>query len=174
MIDALPNGDYTLHLSGPDGLTDLAGNPLVGNDTVTGDYVVHFSVNGPNRGTPGNPTLWTSTAATDPNNPQQMGVLFPMELQNTVTIDRELGSDTNSQTTAADYYEITVLQSHPYEFILTEPTGLAEDAAPTIWLNGVRQATIPQGASGVLANLDPGTYVIGVDWSGLGRRQLSA
>ncbi len=51
MIDALPNGAYTLHLSGPNGLTDLAGNPLVGNDPATGDYLVPFTVNGPARHT---------------------------------------------------------------------------------------------------------------------------
>src|SRR5262249_28445638 len=32
MLDALPNDVYQLHLSGPHGLTDGAGNPLVGND----------------------------------------------------------------------------------------------------------------------------------------------
>ncbi len=32
LLDALPDGDYQLHLSGADGLADLGGNPLVGND----------------------------------------------------------------------------------------------------------------------------------------------
>jgi hypothetical protein len=121
MIDVLPNGNYTLHLSGPNGLADFAGNQLVGNDPVTGDYLVHFSVNGPQRGTPGNPTLWSSQAVTDSQNPQPIGVLYPLELQKTVTIDRQLGSDSTAQTTAADYYEITVLQSQTYGFVLSNP-----------------------------------------------------
>ena len=45
MLDGLPNGSYTLHLSGPGGLTDLGGNPLPGNDP-SGDYVIPFTVAG--------------------------------------------------------------------------------------------------------------------------------
>jgi hypothetical protein len=166
LIDALPNGNYTWHLSGPNGLDDFAGNPLVGNDPVSGDYLVHFTVDAPPRGTPGNPTLWESQDVTDPQNPQTIGPLFPMELQNGVVIDRAPGQDTTAQKSAADYYEITVLQSRQYLFTLSNITGLGEGTAPTIWLDGVQQATIPQGANGSLAQLDPGTYVIGVDWSG--------
>ena len=33
MLDGLANGSYALHLSGPGGLTDLGGNPMVGNDS---------------------------------------------------------------------------------------------------------------------------------------------
>jgi hypothetical protein len=43
MADRLPAGSYALHLSGPLGLTDLAGNPLVGNDP-SGDFVIQFRV----------------------------------------------------------------------------------------------------------------------------------
>ena len=43
MQDALANGKYVLHFSGVGGLTDLAGNPLAGNDP-SGDYVVPFTV----------------------------------------------------------------------------------------------------------------------------------
>ena len=43
LLDALPDGDYQLHLSGAAGLADLGGNPLVGNDP-SGDYVVPFTV----------------------------------------------------------------------------------------------------------------------------------
>ena len=45
MLDGLPNGSYALHLSGPGGLTDLGGNPLVGNDP-SGDYVIPFHGHG--------------------------------------------------------------------------------------------------------------------------------
>ena len=43
MLDRLPHGINHLHLSGSLGLTDLAGNPLVGNDpSPLSDYVVSF------------------------------------------------------------------------------------------------------------------------------------
>src|SRR5205814_9612813 len=41
MVDALPRGSYELHLSGPLGLTDLAGNRLASNDP-SGDQVTRF------------------------------------------------------------------------------------------------------------------------------------
>ena len=77
MLDRLANGAYTLHLSGPDGLDDLAGNPLVGNDPG-GDYVVPFQVNASECGVGGNPLVWSDQ---EPNNetqnPQGLGVFFP-------------------------------------------------------------------------------------------------
>ena len=89
LLDALPTGDYTLHLSGPLGLADLAGNPLVGNDP-SGDYAVSFSVQGPPRGTPGNPTAWLTQEPNDtPQQPQVLGTLLPMELVNGVTVTRD-------------------------------------------------------------------------------------
>src|SRR5205814_689833 len=134
-----------------------------GNDPTTGDYLVHFTVAAPDRGTVGNPSLWESQEPNDSlGQPQPIGVLFPLELQNTVTIERSapaLPQDT------ADYYQIDILQSENYLFVLSNPAGLPDDAAPTIWAGGVQQATLSQGAHGVTAHLDPGTYVIGVDWS---------
>ena len=46
MLDGLANGSYALHLSGPGGLTDFGGNPLVGNDP-SGDDVIPFTSRGP-------------------------------------------------------------------------------------------------------------------------------
>ena len=51
MLDGLANGSYALHLSGPGGLTDLGGNPIVGNDP-SGDYVIPFQVQGPDAASP--------------------------------------------------------------------------------------------------------------------------
>ncbi len=56
LLDALPDGNYQLHLSGAAGLTDLGGNPLVGNDP-SGDYVVPFTVDAPRAATGG--TRWS-------------------------------------------------------------------------------------------------------------------
>ena len=95
MLDGLPNGSYTLHLSGPGGLTDLGGNPLVGNDP-SGDYVIPFPVQGPDRGISGNMTDgYSIVSQAGQGVPQDLGVLFPDELQAGVTILRypESGTD---------------------------------------------------------------------------------
>ncbi len=49
MLDALPDGEYRLHLSGAAGLVNMAGIPLAGN-VSSGDYVVPFSVDAPRAG----------------------------------------------------------------------------------------------------------------------------
>ncbi len=78
MLDALPNGDYELHLSGAAGLADLGGNELVGNDPSCGDYVVPFTVDAPARGTAGNPLEWNDQEPNDNiNDPQDLGVPLP-------------------------------------------------------------------------------------------------
>jgi len=168
LLAALPNGAYAWHLSGPKGLTDLGGNALVGNDQASGDYLVHFTVEAPPRGTPGEPTLWN---AQEPNDtlaqPQVIGALFPLELANTVTIRRAAAPEgIPVQQDVADYYQITVLQPQTYFFGLNNIVGLPRDAVPKIWRDGVLKATYVQGLHGVTAVLDPGTYVIEIDLSG--------
>ena len=166
LIDALPNGSYTLDLSGPNGLDDLGGNPLVGNDPASGDYLVPFTIAAPPRGTPGDSTTWLAQEPNDdPDNPQQLGTLFPVELSNTVTISHPSSTGPTDLTDTADYYEISVLETQNYLFTLTNLTNLPEDVTPTIWADGVQEATIPQGSNAVFVSLNPGTYVIGVDWS---------
>jgi len=85
MYDALPNGVNQLHLSGPRGLTDGAGNPLAGN-SAGGDYVISFTVQGPARGSPGDPLTWVV------QDQRNLGVLFPLELQQGVTLQRRFWS----------------------------------------------------------------------------------
>src|SRR5262249_15801253 len=60
LLDRLPNGVNELHLSGALGLADLAGNALLGSDAhdATSDYVVRFTVQGPQAGSTGTPLLW--------------------------------------------------------------------------------------------------------------------
>ncbi|HEX5273408.1 MAG TPA: hypothetical protein VFW33_23085, partial [Gemmataceae bacterium] len=101
MLDRLPAGGYQLHLSGPAGLADLAGNPLAGNDPG-GDYVVPFTVSG--TGVP---------APTDPAAPQELGVLFPHDLQ---------GSG-YPITGAAGSYRFEVLQGLDY-FLIPDTPGV--------------------------------------------------
>jgi hypothetical protein len=162
MLDALPNGSYTLHLSGPDGLTDLAGNAIVGNDP-SGDYVVHFTVAGPQRGTPGDPTAWVSQEPNDGlADPQILGLLFPDELANTVTVRRPGGPASDT----ADYYQFTLLQTHDYFFSLPQVTGSA--ATLSLWSGNTPVTLAPQMDGSFEAHLQPGTYVVGVSWSGSG------
>ena len=88
MLDGLANGSYALHLSGPGGLADFGGNPLVGNDP-SGDELIPFVVDGPDRAVSGNMTDgYSITSETTQENPQPIGVLFPDELQAGVTITR--------------------------------------------------------------------------------------
>jgi len=120
MLDDLANGSYALHLSGPGGLTDFGGNPIVGNDP-SGDYVIPFTVQGPARGISGNMTDgYTVVSQAGQGIAQNLGVLFPDELQAGVTIIRgpESGNSLASSTTA-DEYVIQLLQSQEYSFTLS-------------------------------------------------------
>jgi hypothetical protein len=166
MLDGFPNGAYQLHLSssGPYGLADLAGNSLVGND-ASGDYVVHFSVNGPPRGTNGNPLQWYDHEPNDSvSQPQDLGVLFPHELQTGVTITRDPSRDPGTTyADTADNYRIQVLQSRDYILSLSG-SGLPAGTLPTVTdAAGNTVPTLPQGmGGGVRVTLDSGTYVVGV------------
>jgi hypothetical protein len=115
LLDPLPSGTYALHLSGANGLTDFAGNLLVGNDP-SGDYIVPFTVQAPARGTGGNPLLYTFQGApTGSVHDQSLGTLFPNELAQGVTIERAAPSSPGiGSTELKDYYRFTVLQSAPY------------------------------------------------------------
>jgi hypothetical protein len=84
MLDALPNGTYQLILAGDSGVTDFAGNPLAGNQP-DGDYVVPFVVQGPERGSDGNPLLWT---AQPPNGNPAPGCAIPARAERPRRDDR--------------------------------------------------------------------------------------
>lgn len=164
MLDALPNGANQLHLSGPLGLADLAGNPLAGNDP-SGDYVVRFTVNGPPRGTSGAPLTWTFSNPSDSaSNPTPLGVLFPRDLQSGVNVARVADSASNEAAAdVADYYQFQVLQSRPYFFNLPQTSQPGIGATLTD-ASGKSIPLLAQGnGSAYLVSLDPGTYVIRID-----------
>jgi hypothetical protein len=148
LLDALPNGDYTLHIvGGTDGVTDLAGNPLVGNDGS--DFTSHFTVEAPPRGTAGNPLLWVRQA--NPGN--DVGPLFPMELAAGVTLARPLSPETKT----TDSWSFGVLQSRRYLFTF------GAGATPGLQLqvldagnNPVPDQVLADGS--ILAALAPGSY----------------
>src|SRR5262249_47801319 len=151
MLDGLPNGTYELHLagSGTFGLVDFAGNRLVGND-ASGDYVVHFSVNGPQRGTNGNPL---QVADQEPNDsvtqPQDLGTLFPNELQSGVPITRDPSANPGTTfSDTADYYRFDVLQARDY-IVSLSGSGLPSGTLPTFTdANGNPVPALMQGNGG--------------------------
>jgi hypothetical protein len=164
LLDAVPGGAAELHLSGSGslGLTDLAGNPLVGSGDPSGDYVVDFTVGGPPRGTNGNPLLWLATTPNDTlQSPQVLGVLFPDELQSGVVVQRT--SAQPPPTNGADYFQFQVLQARQ-NFLTLTGTGLAKGALPTVTdADGNTLIGIPQGRGGAVRfDLTPGTYVVSV------------
>lgn len=176
MLDDLPDGTYELHLSGSKGLTDFAGNALVGNDP-SGDYVVTFRVRGSAVGVNGDPL---QRADQEPNNdadhPQDLGVLFPQELahvtviqngtqqidQNGVTVTRDFTADpASAPADTADFYRFQVLQDQNYVLTLNAlnlPPGLSLQF--TLW-DG-QQNVKGQGTDYFSGELAPGTYVIGI------------
>ncbi len=164
MLDGLANGTYQLHLSGSLGLTDLAGNALVGNDP-SGDYVVSFTVAGPLRGVSGDPHSWaTQVGNDDSTTPQDLGVLFPHELQSGVVVTRDFTGTTNGVADTADYYQIQVLQTQSYGVTLTGANLPAGVRVTVTDLSGnpVDYST-PDGRALQVNSLPAGTYLIRVD-----------
>jgi hypothetical protein len=165
LLDPLPNGSYTLHLvSGTSGITDFAGTPLHGNDP-SGDYVIPFSVAGPQRGSPGDPLTWIGGEANDSlANPQVIGPLFPDELstQSTVNGVAIVRNPTAGSTDTEDVYQIELTQTRQYLFYLnstTLPPGTTLDLLDAngklVTSFGINQATFPW-------ELSAGTYYLRV------------
>ncbi|HJT75630.1 MAG TPA: DVUA0089 family protein, partial [Gemmataceae bacterium] len=174
MLDALPSGSYALHLSGASGLTDFAGQPLVGNDP-SGDYVIHFQVQAAPRGTGGDPTLWTDQEPNDsPAVPQVLGTLFHSELQSRtgigVTVRRDFSQDpAGAPHDTEDNYQIQVLESHQYVLNLVPLSGsaLPEGTLPELYdASGNPVLTAFQVGGTTAVFLTPGTYTIRIaGWS---------
>ena len=168
LLDALPNGDYTWHISGANGITDLAGLPLVGNDD-SGDYVVHFSVAGLTRGSNGDPQTWiTGDANESLDAPQELGVLFPHELQSTVTLVRDTVTSAALTPDTSDYYRLEVLQTQIYFFSITNLNSATD--SPSLELidadGNVVDLVQQASTSGIQGTLPPGVYVLHVGkWS---------
>jgi methionine-rich copper-binding protein CopC len=144
MLDGLGNGSYTLHLSGPGGLADLGGNPLVGDDP-SGDDVIPFVVQGPGRTISGKMTVgYTIASQGGQADAQPIGVLFPDELQAGVTIARAPESATSPDPDSMqDEYAIQFLQNQIYAFKLS-----GNDLPPGI------QVSV-ESASGQVIDLSP-------------------
>ena len=166
MLDGLPNGALELHVSGAEGLTDLAGHPIVGND-ASGDHVLRFTVSGPARGSDGDVTTWLNQPANDSAaQPQDLGVLFPHELQAGVHFVRDAASAAASANDDGDFFRFELLQNQNYFFSLTN---LGNSAAPTIELLDINGQVVPMNTgdgSNLLGPLDRGSYTLHIGpWS---------
>jgi hypothetical protein len=171
MLDGLPSGTYELHLSGANGLQDLAGNPLVGNGGNNGDYVYSFTFNDPARSAGSD---LQHRYNLDPNNdPQNLGVLFPNELLAPVTSngnsftgvvisrDSTLQPPGTSVADAGDVYEIQVLQAQTYVFNLIDYSAAPVQGNISLFLSTdpAGNAVLPAMAEYLL---DPGVYYVHV------------
>jgi hypothetical protein len=167
MLDRLPSGVNELHLSGSTGLAGLGGNPLRGSDPddPAGDYVVSFTVAGdPSAGT--DPLVRTEQAPNDSaDEAQDLGVLFPRELHDGVTVEGSLSQDRPD----VDVFTIEVLQDQEYHFTLRgksadspDPTVAPAGIALTITTaSGTVVEPLPQDdPNAIFAQLTPGKYLI--------------
>jgi hypothetical protein len=167
MLDALPNGTYELHVSGAQGLTDLAGNPLEGNQAdPAADYVLRFSVDGVARVFNANQQLTFSVQ--EPNESasqaQDLGVLFPQEVQAGVVVTRDFTASVTPPADSADYYRFEVLQNQFYLFLFNNHN-LPAGAQPRITDSaGLPVSIAPAGgAVGGRAFLKAGVYMLNID-----------
>jgi hypothetical protein len=170
MLDRLPAGTYELHLSGAQGLTDFAGNPLVGN-SPGGDYVATFTVlpGGPVPVPSGDPAAgYTIASQADAATLQDLGTLFPHELQAGVTLTRDAGQDPGqAPSDTSESYRFHVLQDETYTFNLSG-TGLPDGVALSLTdQEGHSPSLVPlNNGQSLFGDLAPGTYTITVgDWS---------
>ena len=165
MLNGLANGDYTLHVSGPAGLTDLAGDALVGNDP-SGDEVIPFQVNGPDHGITGSVNSgYTVQSLGGQVASQDLGVLFPLELQAGVTVVRNPLTNSTAPTSdlSADVYNFQLMQSQEYAFVLSGvslPSGveliLTDSSGNVISLLATDDGLVNFGP------LNPGSYTLTV------------
>jgi hypothetical protein len=173
MLDRLPAGSYQLHLDGSQGLTNITGAALVGNSN-DGTYVVHFTVAPSNAGTNNDPLTWTYDPTSN-DAPQQLGVLFPEELVQGVTIERTAGSGHGSTQDSFDQYSFQILQNSQYA-LFTFGTHLPAGLRLQI-LNSSGIVVIDSVASDshfIPAVLSAGTYTLRIgNWSGTQSHSLA-
>lgn len=159
MLDGLPNGEFELHVSGGLGLTDLAGNPIVGND-ASGDFVTRFTVADTNRVEV--PALRLNASGNDSfETAQDLGVLFPHELRAGIKLVRDAATNAAQPADSADYFRFELLQSKSYFFTLSN---FGDGSPPAIEVLNAEGRVMPlaslPGGQGVLGFLPAGQYVL--------------
>jgi hypothetical protein len=165
MLDRLAPGSYALHLSGPAGLGDLAGDPLVGNDP-SGDYILRFTVKGADLVQPvPSGQEGQIQAAPQRNGFQDLGVLFPHELQDGLILNYSLsqGSAAVATTSKGQTYQFTVLQDQSYTIALSG-TGLPPGAHLALGAVTGHFVSVASHGEGMIwfGEFLPGTYTIKV------------
>ena len=159
MLDRLPSGTYTLHLSGGAGLAGKFGTPLTGN-TRSGDFVVPFAVTVD----PAGDVLVRTLENADDSfaQPNDLGAFFVRELLYGITVTRDFtGQETSDD---ADYYQFTVVQAAEYVFQL-QGDGLNVPGRPVLLGADGAAVTEQDGDNPFLrVLLTPGTYMIRVEW----------
>src|SRR5205807_1790498 len=158
-------GANVLHLSGPQGLTNLGGTPLAGN-SASGDYLVAFNVSG----SPAAPSGSGNLVDQEPNNSlaqaQNLGILFPRMQQAGIALVRDFSQAApGSVADTADYYAFQVTQARLYSFTLTGsglPTGTAPILTTPTGLPLYTSTVFLNGSTVVTGFLLPGNYVVNV------------
>lgn len=168
MLDSLVSGTYTLHLSGSEGLTDLAGNPLAGNDPAdpAADYRVSFTVTNPAPTRDAFGRLAFTTLDPNDSDPQaqDLGIFFPHDIQIGVIVQRDFTADpASAPADSVDYYRFELLQNQNYLFQFNNhnlPPGtqpqLKDSAGITVPLS--RMGSEVGGG----AHLMPGIYTLNI------------
>jgi hypothetical protein len=163
LLDGVPPGTYTLHLSGrgPQAITSPSGTPLAGNGPGGTEFTASFAITG----APGDATSWASLPGFDSTqHPQPIGVLFPGQLSGGITITRDASAGANA--TEQDY-SFQLLQAREYSFAVSGhslPPGLALnvlDASGAV----VGSYTYSRRHPSASFFLAPGTYTLRVSGS---------
>jgi hypothetical protein len=151
MLDRLPAGSYELHLSGAHGLADLFGNPLA-------ETVVSFSILS-------DTTSSFPITLTDPDDsfeqPTDLGVLFPRELEQGVAVVRDFTGQTPGD--GADWHRFTVTELGEYIFRLAGDSLTVSGRPVLLDSAGAPIPGSPDDAN-LRVELQPGTYIIMVTW----------
>jgi methionine-rich copper-binding protein CopC len=165
MLDRLAPGSYTLHLSGALGLANLGGTPLVGN-TPSSDYLVQFTVKGTDlvQGSDSGEGGQIQ-AQPGPDGFQNLGPLFPIELQSTVTLayTPAVASATSIPPGTEPTYEFNLLIDQ-YYLITLDGSPLPQGASLQIQsLTGQFVTVLTQNAGRAwFGEFEPGSYKINV------------
>lgn len=159
MLDRLPAGSYQLHLSGEQELTNLVGEPLVGN-TEAGDYVISFTVTEPSAGSNVDTQV---PAPLQANTVEALGVMFPLELQAGINLTRTTHFSSSGRRDKADVYSFEVLQNQSYGLQLS---GNALPSTASLQLfdaaGNLVDIISPDGGRTLNAQLCPGKYFLQV------------
>jgi hypothetical protein len=159
-LDGLANGEYQLHLSGPNGVQDLHGNALVGNDP-SGDYVVRFTVDAAVGHDGRNPPRFSDQEPNDDlQHPQELGILFSNDLAAGVTITRDFrGNPAAAPKDAADVYEFQILLAGEYSFTLSGLSGSQPPKNVALQLyNSAGRSLFTRPLTALSTGLTPGIY----------------